>query len=117
VGGVVVLGLFLGALAFIIIRRRRRRQIAPSAEYDSMHKNGLVGTPILSPPMNQTYMHSLDGTQYSPSSLPRPKLYDPSDPSTFPSPSPPPTVYTTQGDPQAGQPKTHPGQYSFVPEL
>jgi len=118
VGGVVGLCLLLGVMAFCIIRRRRR-QTAPSAAYDSTCKNGRVNSPIPSLPMNQAYAHSLDhGTYYSSTPQSPPKLYDPSDPSTFPSPSPPSTLYTTNSDHVThGQPKTQPGQFTFIPEI
>jgi len=112
IGGFVGLSLILGAIVFFVIRRRRVHKVAPSAAYGSMlcgstyQSSGLVPSPQ---PTSQFSVHSPFSSAHA-----NPKLYDPSDPSTFPSSSPTPvTIYTTQSE--HGQP--HDGQYNFAPEI
>jgi hypothetical protein len=112
------LSLILGAIVFFVIRRRRVHKVAPSAAYGSMlcgstyQSSGHVPSPQ---PTSQFSVHSpLSSAHHLANPQMRPKLYDPSDPSTFPSSSPTPvTIYTTQSE--HGQP--HDGQYNFAPEI
>lgn len=109
IGGVVA----LAAIAGLAIWFRRRRQVTPaSAMYD--------GAP---PPVtNSVYMGSSPFT--SPAT--QQKLYDPSDPSTFPTSPPSPTIQTTPSNGYQN-PSIHsnlyasqggrPGGYSGAPEL
>ncbi|KAG6333493.1 hypothetical protein ID866_5596 [Astraeus odoratus] len=109
VGGVVILA---AAAAFVtwLCMRRRRKATPPSALYDG-------NTPGVT---NSMY------TATSPFTSPvtQPKLYDPSDPSTFPTSPPSPTIHTSSGyqNPSIhsniyGSQTGRPGGYSGAPEL
>ncbi|KAH0839430.1 hypothetical protein J3R83DRAFT_205 [Lanmaoa asiatica] len=109
VGGVVGIALIVGAAVFFIVKKRFR--ILPLARFTSI-------------PMTSTYPSpgDADTTPFTPQMAP-PKLYDPSDPTTFPT-SPLPTTITSGSsnniqDPSVGyySPTTHRGYYSGVPEI
>ncbi|KIM62167.1 hypothetical protein SCLCIDRAFT_120554 [Scleroderma citrinum Foug A] len=111
VGGVVVLGAIAAFITWFCIRRRRRQTKAPSAMYDGSAPGGTNSMYTTSP--------------FTPSAT-QPKLYDPSDPTTFPASPPSPTIHTT---PSTGYQNNsihsnlyaaqggRPGAYSGVPEL
>ncbi|GLB34837.1 putative expressed protein [Lyophyllum shimeji] len=86
VGGVVFLAL-IGALVFAFYTRRRRlRRTAPSSEV-----NAFIPAPAPIEPAPMSYTNT--GSPYP--SVPSPKLYDPSDPSTYPSAATPPGPYNS----------------------
>jgi len=105
-GGVVGgLGLFVGAVVIFFVRRGRIRR-APSASFGTYGAN-----PLHSPsPMSQ-YGHGV-AMQTTP-----PRLYNPSDPSTFPSSPHAPTIHTTDSGPVPHGQAGRPGRYNFVPEV
>jgi hypothetical protein len=89
------------AIAFFAIRRRRARS-APSTEY--MSGGGEMGQPVPYPLTGDT-----------------PRLYDPSDPTTYPHPPSSPTIRTTNQSNQYHSPTSelHPNRqaYSGLPEV
>ncbi|KAH0827028.1 hypothetical protein J3R83DRAFT_4709 [Lanmaoa asiatica] len=106
VGGVVGVALIVGAVVFFIMKKKRSR-IPPPAQFAS--------TPMTSGYPSPGYT---DTTPFAPQ-MAQPKLYDPSDPSTFPA-SPPPTTITSASSNNVHNPAfptTHPGYYSGVPEI
>jgi len=108
VGGVVVLALIAALVAFFLVRKRPAKSVASPAY-------GYRDSAMNSPPMNQH--HSMYGNP-SYSENPVPRLYDPSDPSTYPQSPPTPTIHTTGSGP-ASHPfhPAQPGQYSGIPEV
>jgi len=84
VGGVVGIALIAAVVVFFVMKKRRS-QIPPSAQF--------AGHPPSANPSNgYAPQPAPPGSPYSPQ-MTQPKLYDPSDPSTFPvSPSPPTTM-------------------------
>lgn len=107
VGGVVGLAAVAGVIIFFALRRRRTRT-PPSASFNE--GRGGPG-----------YTNSMYSNQYSQQqpSMTQPRLYDPSDPSTFPPTDPTPTIHTTNSNFQPSHPysPTRPGQYSGAPEI
>jgi len=102
VGGVIAACSIAGVVAWFTIRRRRRARSAPSAAYMDGGGGGN---------MDQT------AAPY-PLSLETLRLYDPSDPSTYPTQAPSPTIHTTSQYPSSTpdlQPNrlVHPG----LPEI
>lgn len=75
VGGVVGAALIAGIVSWYAIRRRRARS-APSAAYIGQNDMGQAAVPY-------------------PLTIDTPRLYDPSDPSTYPAQAPSPTIHTT----------------------
>ncbi|KAF5380825.1 hypothetical protein D9615_004081 [Tricholomella constricta] len=113
VGGVVGLALIL-ALLFWWTRRRRSRT-APSSEVNAFVP---AHSPITSTPMSYNAAAPVFPT------MPSPKLYDPSDPSTYPSTAATSGVFTSSS--QALYPNTtgstylgpaQSGRYTGAPEL
>ncbi|KAI6005670.1 hypothetical protein EDD15DRAFT_661020 [Pisolithus albus] len=111
VGGVVGLAAIVGLATWLFLRHRRKAS-APDA------MDGGV------PPPGTGSMYMASSSFTTP--LTQPKLYDPSDPSTFPTSPPSPTIHTTPSNgyqnasihsnlyaPQGGRP----GGYSGVPEI
>ncbi|KAK0445020.1 uncharacterized protein EV420DRAFT_981383 [Desarmillaria tabescens] len=76
VGGVVGLALIAG-LIFFLVRRRRRRRPAVAAT------TGPIGGDI-PPPAPSLVGQNLSGSAYAPTTTTYDKIYDPNDPSTFP---------------------------------
>ncbi|KAG6833684.1 hypothetical protein H0H87_002880 [Tephrocybe sp. NHM501043] len=117
VGGVVGLAL-IAALIFWWTRRRRSRT-APSAEV-----NYAGVAPTSPPPMS--YNTSVSPSSYPVALMASPRLYDPSDPSTYPTPAVAPSTNYT-GSSQVLLPNTtgstYPesavpgGRYTGAPEL
>ncbi|KAH7929700.1 hypothetical protein BV22DRAFT_1002169 [Leucogyrophana mollusca] len=107
VGGVVALAAIGAALAFYFVRRRRSH-VAPSAAFSENRGGSSMYTPTLYIPQTP---------------LPQPKLYDPSDPSTFPVAPPSPTIlsadtsYQNAPSPTRSYAQYRPGHYSGVPEI
>jgi len=106
VGGVVGLGIIAGVLAFFLMRNRRTKS-APSAEYNTGYYGGPASDAPLNtpPPMSQ---HSYTNQV--------PRLYDPSDPSTYPQSTQTPTIQTTNSGPAYSH-QHQASQYSGIPEL
>ncbi|KAH7889385.1 hypothetical protein F5I97DRAFT_1843920 [Phlebopus sp. FC_14] len=116
VGGVVGLAAIVGALAYFFVKKRRS-QTPPSAAFsdgasrytNSMYTSGPSQNPF-SPPAQMTQQ----------------RLYDPSDPSTFPTSPPSPTILTSASN-NYQNPSIHsnvfssqtgrPGGYSGAPEI
>jgi hypothetical protein len=108
VGGVVVLALIAALVAFFLVRKRPAKSVASPAY-------GYRDSAMNSPPMNQH--HSMYGNP-SYSENPVPRLYDPSDPSTYPQPPPTPSIHTTNPGPVSHSfHPAQPGQYSGIPEV
>ncbi|KAI9570445.1 hypothetical protein HD554DRAFT_2018193 [Boletus coccyginus] len=110
VGGVVGLALIAGAVVFFV-KRKKRSQTPPSGQFAA------APTSPASPSAVYT-----DTTPFAPQMV-QPRLYDPSDPSTFPA-SPPPTTIRTgsshgvQTTVNYSNPSMQPGgYYSGVPEI
>lgn len=111
VGGVVGLAAIAGLATWFFLRRRR--QVTPFSATDG-------GAPP--PATNSMYMGSSPFTSLAT----QPKLYDPSDPSTFPTSPPSPTIQTSLSNGYQN-PSIHsnlyasqsgrPGGYNGVPEL
>ncbi|KII88418.1 hypothetical protein PLICRDRAFT_41576 [Plicaturopsis crispa FD-325 SS-3] len=128
VGGVVGAALIAAIVAFFLIRRRRA-QTAPSAAF--------TGGPnhLMSPPPKAEYYADNNSlppvTPFPPPSetaMSQPRLYDPSDPSTFPVPAPSPSMQTGNsgytgyngsgnGYPHSTASPVPRGQYSGAPEV
>ncbi|KAH9066330.1 hypothetical protein EDB87DRAFT_1679074 [Lactarius vividus] len=103
VGGIVGVALVAGVAAWFFIRRRRARS-APSTTYMT-GQGGDMGQPVPYPLTIET-----------------PRLYDPSDPTTYPRPPSSPTIHTTNQSNQYLhsptsdlQPNRH--TYSGLPEV
>ncbi|KAI9508317.1 hypothetical protein F5148DRAFT_930723 [Russula earlei] len=77
VGGVVGAALIAGIVAWFALRRRGTRSVPSTAYIDSLG-GGMEQTVVPFPLTIET-----------------PRLYDPSDPSTYPTQAPSPTIYTT----------------------
>jgi len=108
VGGVVFLGVIAG-LAVFFFQRRKQSHVAPSAAYNNGTK---LPTSEYSPQSSTPFNNFSDfsGMQQRP--------YDPSDPTTFPTAAPTPTIHTTSSTPGVGYYEAPPrGAYSGVPEL
>jgi len=106
VGGVVGLGIIAGLIAFFLMRQRRTKA-APSAEYN----NGYYGGPASDAPLNTPPPMSQHSFTHQP-----PRLYDPSDPSTYPQSPQTPTIQTTNSGPAYSH-QHQASQYSGIPEL
>lgn len=101
VGGLVGLGLIAGLIAFFLIRSRRAQSHVPaSAGYGSATTPGYYSAPASAFPVSP------------PPPMSQQKLYDPSDPSTFPSQPSPPSGTTFQTSYQGSN-----NQYHGVAEL
>ncbi|KAN0140943.1 hypothetical protein V8E53_001387 [Lactarius tabidus] len=102
VGGLIGAAAVAAAIAFFAIRRRRARS-APSTEYMS-GGGSEMGQPVPYPLTGDT-----------------PRLYDPSDPTTYPHPPSSPTIRTTNQSNQYHSPTSelHPNRqaYSGLPEV
>ncbi|EGN95741.1 hypothetical protein SERLA73DRAFT_186929 [Serpula lacrymans var. lacrymans S7.3] len=120
VGGVVGVGLIAAAIGFFVVRSRRPK-LAPSAAYNESVA-GSANKP------RSDYTNSMYQVNPFPGQSPMtpPRLYDPSDPSTFPTSPPTPTIQTTGSNPNAFSPShgypsqtqfPRPGQYSGAPEI
>lgn len=109
IGGIVGVAIIAGAVAFFLIRSRQNKS-APSTAYGNVYNDGPNSAAPLNtpPPMSQSSYMS-----------PSPRLYDPSDPSTYPQAPQTPTIHTTSFGPgyQPSGPQPHAAQYSGVPEL
>ncbi|KAJ8586098.1 hypothetical protein M405DRAFT_823905 [Rhizopogon salebrosus TDB-379] len=117
VGGVVGLAAIAGLAAWFFVKRRRATTPASAAFSD------IGGGP--------GYTQSVYSTNPHPFPVPtqmaqQPRLYDPSDPSTFPISPPSPTIQTTSSNNIYQNPsipshvysqQSRPGQYSGVPEV
>jgi len=117
VGGLAGLGI-IAALVTFFIMHRRRTQVAPSATYGNFYTSR-SDAPLNSPPVNSVPLSSSPPMSQNPYNNQAPRLYDPSDPSTYPQSPPSPTIHTTNSGPVPqpyGQPP-QPGYYSGVPEL
>ncbi|KIK08218.1 hypothetical protein K443DRAFT_672712 [Laccaria amethystina LaAM-08-1] len=111
IGGVILLALIAGYI-FWLIRRNNRNKAPPASQM--YYGPDTASSP---PPM------SFGGTSTY-SGMPTPKVYDPSDPSTYPSQTAPPTTYTPPlhtniapnytGNTVVASPGPH---YTGVPEL
>jgi len=118
VGGVVVLGLIAALVAFLVVRKRNAtKSVTPSAD-------GYGKTPLNSPPPMSQQHSTYDGNPVYADNLayaerPIPRVYDPSDPSTYPQPPPTPTIHTTNPGPafHPYDPQGQVGQYSGAPEV
>lgn len=106
VGGVVGLGLIAGAIIIYFARRRRSQRAHGNAHVSPF------SPPPLSPPMSQHYGYPTAGATPAPR-----RLYDPGDPSTFPSSPPPVTIHTTSSGSAAHNQPRQIGHYNFVPEV
>jgi len=110
VGGVVGVALIIGLVIFFVMKKKRS-QIPPSAQFTS--------APTSPPPPSATYTGS---TAFAPL-MTQPKLYDPSDPSTFPASPPPTTIRTAsshdvQNTANYSTTSVRPGgHYSGMPEI
>jgi len=130
VGGVVGLAL-IAALLFWLLRRRRNK-LAPSAMVGVEPKmsDGAPmaynnNAPIATSPYGYNHTGSTVTATYS-GATPAPKLYDPSDPSTFPTATNP-GMFSAQQDQQSfvqshhsGPPQSYnaqPGRYTGAPEI
>ncbi|KAF8557316.1 hypothetical protein OG21DRAFT_1482401 [Imleria badia] len=107
VGGVVGLALIVGLAVFFVIKKKRS-QIPPSAQFAGAQ------------PLSSIYTDSTPFAAQAPQMV-QPRLYDPSDPSTFPV-SPPPTTISSQDVPNStihsSTSMLRPGGfYSGVPEI
>jgi len=148
IAGVVVLALVAALATWFCLRRSRARQVAPSAAYkanDPGMTYGAAGAgyaaggyaqaptatpPHSPPPMSQfsgqpghytgsdPYGGFVGGPGSTLTATPPPKLYDPADPSTFPTNQPMPSY--PQGN-NAGYGAHHPapatGQYTGAPQV
>jgi len=115
VGGVVVLGLIAGLVAFLAVRKRRASKSVSSPA------DGYMNSP---PPTSQqsmysspTYKSNIDNPAYGEHAALR--VYDPSDPSTYPQSPPTPTIHTTNSGPVPHPygPQAQLTHYSGIPEL
>jgi len=124
VGGVLFLGAIVGIGAFIFLRRRRAK-IATPAAYDPAYNAD--GYPT-QPPSTKEYSYSPSAFSPASSNMATtpgvlPKLYDPADPSTYPTASASPTLHTTDSlpyhDSNYGAHLAPPprGAYSGAPEI
>jgi hypothetical protein len=124
IGAVVVLG-FLGALvAFLVVRKRNATNSVTSPA------DGYGNVPLKSP-LSMSQQHSTydgnpvynDKPAYVGNSAyaerPMPRVYDPSDPSTYPQSPPTPTIHTTNSGLASHPygPQGQVGHYSGAPEL
>jgi hypothetical protein len=113
VGGLVGLGLLIGIGIWLWMRNRSART-APSAAY-------LAADPLPSP--RPTFMNGNQGSiSYNSSAAlfsgsSPPKLYDPSDPSTFPSTPATSDMYTTYSSGHHAFTSSSPGHYGGAPEI
>ncbi|TFK30079.1 hypothetical protein FA15DRAFT_663423 [Coprinopsis marcescibilis] len=80
IGGVAGLAL-IGLLIFFILRQKKKNKTPPSAQYAASQPESTSIPPYTPPPMS--YGNTGDGSTY-PSANPA-KVYDPNDPSTWPS--------------------------------
>jgi hypothetical protein len=97
VGGVAFLGIVVGLIAFIFLRRRRRPAATPSTYYSAVTSPDING--------DMKYNNSIN----SPG-----RLYNPNDPSTFPSNPVSYSTYSGSPLPVLGSVPTH---YAGTPEL
>ncbi|KAH7913749.1 hypothetical protein BJ138DRAFT_1145429 [Hygrophoropsis aurantiaca] len=109
VGAIVGLAIIGVAITFFIIRRRRSH-VAPSAAFSSQFGNTGNAPMFAASPFGASVP------------LTQPKLYNPSDPSTFPVAPPSPTILTTHSSLNPSSPTRsysvyRPGHYSGVPEI
>ncbi|KAL1757188.1 hypothetical protein FB107DRAFT_260174 [Schizophyllum commune] len=95
VGGVVGLAAIIGLAFFFLRRRKQQRAKAPSSAYLAPPMSS--ATPPLPPSTPGAFSEKTEFVP--PNAPPTPKLYDPSDPTTFPS-SPAPTGTTYRPDSQ-----------------
>ncbi|TDL21537.1 hypothetical protein BD410DRAFT_898873 [Rickenella mellea] len=137
VGGVVVIAL-AGLLAFFLIRQRnnKRRNMAPSSQYMAANPvspgpemqnftggsgGGYSGQQQYGGQQHQQLTGEYNVPQSTGSSAPLvgQRLYDPNDPSTFPSSPAPPTFISQYSGPQQqyGGAPAAPGAYRGAPEL
>ncbi|EAU88753.2 hypothetical protein CC1G_01126 [Coprinopsis cinerea okayama7 len=115
IGGVVFLAL-LGLLIFWLIRRKRNSKIPPSSMYTPQPYS--PPPPVYSPPPEQAMAQNqyADGSNFS-ASIPVPKVYDPNDPSTWPTQQnfSPQNTGSHAGSPPPPQfPNSYPHNGSFV---
>ncbi|KIK73770.1 hypothetical protein PAXRUDRAFT_20513, partial [Paxillus rubicundulus Ve08.2h10] len=108
-GGVVALGAIVGIIAYFVLKKKRS-QIPPSAQFTD-------------PAAGVSYTQSTYTNLFTPpSSVTQQRLYDPSDPSTFPASPSSPTILTSPSHNYQTS-FSHPGQmgrpggYSGAPEV
>ncbi|KAF8136781.1 hypothetical protein EV363DRAFT_1320525 [Boletus edulis] len=110
VGGVIGVALIAAVVVFFMMKKKRSR-IPPSAQFSSDQKSHGAPSTIYT-----------DTTAFVPQ-MAHPKLYDPSDPSTFPATPAPPTIMTGSShdvpiSPHYSSPSMQPGGfYSGAPEI
>ncbi|KAG2158230.1 uncharacterized protein EDB93DRAFT_1238020 [Suillus bovinus] len=117
VGGVVGAALIIGLATWFFIKRRRSAT-APSAAFSDIGGGPGYNTQSVYSPNPLPFAGQTQMTQ--------PRLYDPSDPSTFPGSPPSPTILTTGSSNIYQNPsipshvlsqQSRPGQYNGTPEI
>ncbi|KIJ69050.1 hypothetical protein HYDPIDRAFT_164720 [Hydnomerulius pinastri MD-312] len=113
VGGIVGLAAIVGVIVYFVMKKKRS-QIPPSAQFnDSARAAGYTNS-----------MYTSNTNPFTPpAQMTQQRLYDPSDPSTFPTSPPSPTIFTSPSNnyqnpsvnysAQSGRP----GGYSGAPEV
>ncbi|CAL1716282.1 unnamed protein product [Somion occarium] len=131
IAGVVGLALIAGAIWWFLRRRRNSRgRMAPSSGFDfNGNPVGMHYDEKEQALLSSTTPHLGTTPLYAPQPVPTPppmsKIYDPNDPSTFPSASPEASLSTTAyaqstapyGYPHNGGYPQAPGRYGGIPEL
>ncbi|KAG1754638.1 hypothetical protein EDB19DRAFT_1667459 [Suillus lakei] len=117
VGGIVGAAAIIGLATWFFVKRRRSAT-APSAAFSD-----IGGGPGYTQSVYSTNPHPFP---MQPQMTQQPRLYDPSDPTTFPGSPPSPTVLTTASSNMYQNPsipshvfsqQSRPGQYSGTPEI